>query len=93
MQRPGKGTEHPINKVELLRAQPTKLERVSRKDLAERKKAEQTLWESEEKFRSVFDNANDIIASVSKTGKILEGQSDRDRYSKNGRRRYRHRLR
>jgi len=41
-------------------------------DITERKEVEQALAESEEKFRSIFDNANDIIASVTKTGKILE---------------------
>jgi len=41
-------------------------------DITGRKEAEQALAESEEKFRSIFENANDIIASVTKTGKILE---------------------
>ncbi|MHA2315295.1 MAG: PAS domain S-box protein [Candidatus Hermodarchaeia archaeon] len=41
-------------------------------DITERMKAKQVLAESEEKFRTIFDNANDIIASVTKTGKILE---------------------
>ncbi len=38
----------------------------------EHRHAQQELRESERRFKSIFDNANDVIASVDKTGKILE---------------------
>lgn len=44
---------------------------VSFVDLTEKKRAEAELKESEEKYRMIFDSANDIIAQVDKTGKIL----------------------
>ncbi|RPI17820.1 MAG: PAS domain S-box protein [Ignavibacteriae bacterium] len=41
-------------------------------DISERKRYELMLKENEAKFRSIFENANDIITYVDKYGKILE---------------------
>ncbi|KKM14415.1 hypothetical protein LCGC14_1706350, partial [marine sediment metagenome] len=54
-------------------------------NITERKKAEQELKESEEKFRMIFNNANDAIVIVDLEGKILECNqttSDRLGYTK-----------
>jgi len=40
-------------------------------DIAERKRAEQTLRESEERFRDLFENATDLIQSVDMDGRFL----------------------
>jgi len=42
------------------------------RDITERKILEKELKESEEKFRKIFDNANDLILYLDKNGKILE---------------------
>lgn len=41
-------------------------------DIAIRKKAEKLLRESEEKYRSIFENVDDVIIKVDRFGKILE---------------------
>ncbi len=41
-------------------------------DITERNQAQEAIAESEQKFRSIFDNANDVIVFVTTTGKILE---------------------
>lgn len=41
-------------------------------DITERKKAQEKLIESEEKFRSIFDNTSDVIAYIGKNGKLLD---------------------
>jgi len=41
-------------------------------DLSERKKVEEALRESEEKFRTIFENVTDLITYVDKRGKILD---------------------
>jgi PAS domain S-box-containing protein len=42
------------------------------RDITERKKDQDMLVENEERFRSIFDNANDVIVFVTKFGKILK---------------------
>ena len=42
------------------------------RDITERKKAEELLHESEEKFRTIFENASDEIVYVDTTGKIID---------------------
>ncbi|MHC4630419.1 MAG: PAS domain S-box protein [Planctomycetota bacterium] len=42
------------------------------RDITERKKAEEKLRQSEQRFRSIFDNANDMIGFVNTAGKIIE---------------------
>lgn len=42
------------------------------RDITERKKAEQALRESEEKFRNIFEGVNDEILYVDKYGKIVD---------------------
>ncbi|KKM26861.1 hypothetical protein LCGC14_1580490, partial [marine sediment metagenome] len=42
------------------------------KDITERKKADQKLKESEEKFRMLFNNINDAIVIVNMEGKVIE---------------------
>lgn len=39
---------------------------------SERKKAEEALRKAEEKFRTIFENSNDVITYVDKHGKILD---------------------
>jgi len=41
-------------------------------DITERKKAEDLLWQSEERFRSVTQTANDAIITASSDGKIID---------------------
>jgi PAS domain S-box-containing protein len=40
-------------------------------DMSDRKRAEQTLQESEERYRDILDNANDLIQSVAPDGSFL----------------------
>jgi len=42
------------------------------RDVTERKKAEELLYESEEKFRTIFEHANDEIVYLDKSGKIID---------------------
>jgi PAS domain S-box-containing protein len=42
------------------------------RDITDRKRAEQLLYESEEKFRTIFENANDEIVYVDKHGTIID---------------------
>ncbi len=42
------------------------------RDVTERKQAEAKLRESEERYRTIFDSANDILVLISKRGKILD---------------------
>lgn len=41
-------------------------------DITDRRKAEKSLRKSEEKFRNIFENANDCIVSLDRGGKILD---------------------
>jgi PAS domain S-box-containing protein len=41
-------------------------------DITERKKAEESLRESEERFRNIFESANDIMVLCDATGRILD---------------------
>ncbi|MFQ5583697.1 MAG: response regulator, partial [Calditrichia bacterium] len=52
------------------RGKPSKIVGTMR-DISERKKSERILRESEEKYRDIFENANDLIQSVDGEGKIL----------------------
>ncbi len=45
--------------------------RLQRK-VADNKRAEDTLRKSEEKYKTIFESANDIIMYVNKYGKIIE---------------------
>ena len=38
----------------------------------ERKKAEDALRQSEEKFRSIFENANDLVVYLDKVGTVID---------------------
>ncbi len=52
----------------------TELARVNeglRAEIAERQRAEEALQESEERWRSLVDNAPDMVATVDRTGRIL----------------------
>jgi PAS domain S-box-containing protein len=40
-------------------------------DITERRKAEKALYQSEEKYRELYENANDIIFLIDSTGKII----------------------
>ncbi len=42
------------------------------RDVTERKRAEELLYESEEKFRTIFEHANDEIVYLDKYGKIID---------------------
>jgi PAS domain S-box-containing protein len=42
------------------------------RDITERRKAEEALRESEEKFRTIFENVNEVIVYVDNHGKILD---------------------
>ncbi len=45
------------------------------RDISERIQAERELKESEEKFRKIFENANDAIIYMDKEGRIIEGNT------------------
>jgi len=45
---------------------------VSLRDVTEHKKADRTLIESEEKYRTIFESANDILVLIDKKGKIID---------------------
>ncbi len=40
------------------------------RDITERKEAEKLLYESEDKFRTIFENANDLMVYIDKNGKV-----------------------
>ena len=42
------------------------------RDISQRKKSEELIKKSEEKFRSIFENVDDIIVKIDKSGKVLE---------------------
>ena len=42
------------------------------RDITERKESEESIRESEEKLRMIFDNVNDVIIYVDRTGKIID---------------------
>ncbi|MBU7025851.1 MAG: PAS domain S-box protein, partial [Theionarchaea archaeon] len=42
------------------------------RDVTDRKKAEELLYESKEKFRTIFEHANDEIVYLDKSGKIID---------------------
>jgi len=49
-----------------------KVDMVVFRDISQRKKSEEMIKKSEEKFRSIFENVDDIIIKIDKFGKILE---------------------
>jgi len=48
---------------------------VTYQDISERKQVEQALWQSEKKYRSMFENAASLIVSVDKDGLIVDCNS------------------
>ena len=45
------------------------------RDISERRKAEEALRDSEEKYKSIFENANDVIVYYDLSGKVIEVNS------------------